>query len=334
MAATIYYDKDADLKDLAGKTIAILGYGSQGHAQAQNLRDSGLSVIIGQRPGGPNFDLAKSHGFEPMSAADATKKADIVNILLPDEVQADVYTNEIRDNLEPGNILMCSHGFNVHFGQVVAPAGVDTLLVAPKGPGHLVRSEFEKGGGVPCLIALGDGASESTKKAGLAYAKGIGGTRGGVIETTIAEETETDLFGEQVVLCGGVSELVKAGFDTLVEAGYQPEMAYFECLHELKLIVDLFYQGGLNYMRYSVSNTAEFGDYTRGKRIITDETRKVMKKILEEIQTGEFAKEWILENRGGAAAFKAKRRLERAHGVEQVGVELRRLMSWIDSKEV
>lgn len=333
MPATIYYDNDADLNDLSGKTIAILGYGSQGHAQAQNLRDSGLNVIIGQRPGGPNYDLAKSHGFEPMSAADATKKADLVNVLLPDEVQADVYRNEIRDNLSPGNILMCSHGFNVHFGQVEAPSGVDTLLVAPKGPGHLVRSEYEKGGGVPCLIALGDGAAESTKKAGLAYAKGIGGTRGGVIETTIAEETETDLFGEQVVLCGGVSELVKAGFDTLVEAGYQPEMAYFECLHELKLIVDLFYQGGLNYMRYSVSNTAEFGDYTRGKRIVTDETRTTMKKILEEIQTGEFAKEWILENKAGAAAFKARRRLEREHGVEKVGKELRRLMSWIDDKD-
>lgn len=334
MAATIYYDKDADLKDLDGKTIAIIGYGSQGHAQAQNLRDSGLNVIVGQRPGGPNYDLAKSHGFEPMSAAEATKKADIVNVLLPDEVQGDVYAAEIRDNLSPGNILMCSHGFNIHFGQVEAPAGVDTLLVAPKGPGHLVRSEYEKGGGVPCLIALGDGAAESTKKIGLAYAKGIGGTRGGVIETTIAEETETDLFGEQVVLCGGVSELVKAGFDTLVEAGYQPEMAYFECLHELKLIVDLFYQGGLNYMRYSVSNTAEFGDYTRGKRIITDETRAEMRKILKEIQEGEFAKEWILENKGGAAAFKARRRIERTHGVEKVGVDLRRLMSWIEEKEV
>lgn len=334
MAATIYYDNDADLKDLDGKTIAILGYGSQGHAQAQNLRDSGLNVIIGQRPGGANYDLAKSHGFEPLSAADATKQADIVNILLPDEAQGDVYRNSIRDNLEPGNILMCSHGFNIHFGQVEPPAGVDTLLVAPKGPGHLVRSEYEKGGGVPCLIALGDGASDTTKKAGLAYAKGIGGTRGGVIETTIAEETETDLFGEQVVLCGGVSELVKAGFDTLVEAGYQPEMAYFECMHELKLIVDLFYQGGLNYMRYSVSNTAEFGDYTRGPRIVTDETRAEMKKILEEIQTGQFAKEWILENKAGAPAFKARRRLERSHGVEEVGLGLRRLMSWIDSKEV
>ena len=334
MAATIYYDNDADLKDLADKTIAILGYGSQGHAQAQNLRDSGLNVIIGQRPGGANYDLAKSHGFEPLSAADATKKADIVNILLPDEVQGDVYKESIRDNLDPGNILMCSHGFNIHFGQVEPPQGVDTLLVAPKGPGHLVRSEYEKGGGVPCLIALGEGASEATKKAGLAYAKGIGGTRGGVIQTSIAEETETDLFGEQVVLCGGVSELVKAGFETLVEAGYQPEMAYFECMHELKLIVDLFYEGGLNYMRYSVSNTAEFGDYTRGPRIITDETKKTMKKILQEIQGGEFAKEWILENKAGAAAFKARRRLEREHGVEKVGVELRRLMKWIDSKEV
>lgn len=334
MAATIYYDQDADLTALDGKTIAILGYGSQGHAQAQNLRDSGCSVIIGQRPGGPNYELAKSHGFEPLSAAEATKQADIVNILLPDEVQADIYRDHIRDNLQPGNILMCSHGFNVHFGQVVAPAGVDTLLVAPKGPGHLVRSEFEKGGGVPCLIALGEGASAETKQLGLAYAKGIGGTRGGVIETTIAEETETDLFGEQVVLCGGVSELVKAGFETLVDAGYQPEMAYFECLHELKLIVDLFYQGGLNYMRYSVSNTAEFGDYTRGPRIVTDETRAEMKKILKEIQTGQFAKEWILENKAGAPAFQARRRLDRNLPIEQVGLNLRRLMSWIDSKEV
>jgi ketol-acid reductoisomerase len=270
MPATIYYDNDADLSLLKDKTIAILGYGSQGHAQAQNLRDSGCNVIIGQRTGSPNYDLAVSHGFEPMTADDATKRAEIVNVLLPDEVQGDVFRDQIRDNLSPGNILMCSHGFNVHFDQIEAPAGVDTLLVAPKGPGHLVRSEFEAGGGVPCLIAIGEGSSDETRKIGLAYAKGIGGTRGGVIETTFAEETETDLFGEQVVLCGGVSELVKAGFDTLVEAGYQPEMAYFECLHELKLIVDLFYQGGLSYMRYSVSNTAEYGDYTRGPRIVTD----------------------------------------------------------------
>lgn len=334
MPATIYYDNDADLSLLKNKTIAILGYGSQGHAQAQNLRDSGCNVIVGQRPGGANYDLAVSHKFEPLPIAEAVSKADIVNILLPDEVQGDIYRAEIRDHLKPGNVLMCSHGFNIHFGQVEPPKGVDTLLVAPKGPGHLVRSEFEKGGGVPCLIAVGDGASEETKKLGLAYAKGIGGTRGGVIETTFAEETETDLFGEQVVLCGGVSELVKAAFDTLVEAGYQPEMAYFECLHELKLIVDLFYQGGLSYMRYSVSNTAEFGDYTRGPRIITAETRAEMKKILEEIQTGKFAREWILENRAGAPAFKATRRRDRGLLIEQVGRRLRSLMSWINAKEV
>jgi ketol-acid reductoisomerase len=334
MAATIYYDKDADMKALTGKTVAIIGYGSQGHAHAQNLRDSGVKVIVGQRPGGANYDLAKSHGFEPMSAADATKQADVVNILLPDEVQGDTFRTEIKDHLKPGNILMCSHGFNVHFGQVVAPKGVDLLLVAPKGPGHLVRSEFVAGGGVPCLIALGDGASEETFKVGMAYAKGIGGTRGGVIRTTIAEETETDLFGEQAVLCGGAAALVKAGFETLVEAGYQPEMAYFECMHELKLIVDLFYQGGLNYMRYSVSNTAEYGDYTRGPRIVTEETKKEMKKILTEIQNGDFARQWILENKAGAPSFKAIRRRERNHPVEQTGKELRKMMSWINSKEV
>jgi ketol-acid reductoisomerase len=334
MPAKIYYDNDADLSVLKGKTIAILGYGSQGHAQAQNLRDSGLTVIIGQRPGSANYDLAVSHGFKPMSAAEATKAADVVNILLPDEVQGDVYRNDIKPNLSPGNVLMSSHGFNMHFGQVEPPAGVAALLVAPKGPGHLVRSEYVKGGGVPSLIALGANATEETKKIGLAYAKGIGGTRGGVIETTIAEETETDLFGEQVVLCGGVSELVKAGFETLVEAGYQPEMAYFECMHELKLIVDLFYQGGLNYMRYSVSNTAEFGDYTRGPRIVTAETKAEMKKILKEIQTGQFAREWILENRAGAPAFKSIRRRERNHPLEEVGRRLRKLMKWIDAKEV
>ena len=316
------------------KTIAILGYGSQGHAQAQNLRDSGCNVIVGQRPGSPNYDLAVSHGFEPMPIDEATKRGDLINILLPDEVQGDIFKDHILKNLSEGDILMCSHGFNLHFGQVEAPPGVDTLLVAPKGPGHLVRSEFEKGGGVPSLIAVGKGASEETKQLGLAYAKGIGGTRGGVIETTIAEETETDLFGEQVVLCGGVSELVKAAFETLVDAGYQPEMAYFECLHELKLIVDLFYQGGLSYMRYSVSNTAEYGDYSRGPRIINDDTRAEMKKILEEIQTGKFAREWILENRAGAPAFKAIRRRDRSLQIEDVGRRLRSLMLWIDSKEV
>ena len=334
MAATIYYENDADLSHLKGKKIAILGYGSQGHAQAQNLRDSGCDVVIGQRPGSANYDLAVSHGFEPMTIAEATQAADVVNMLLPDEVQADIFRNEVRDNLVPGNVLMCSHGFNIHFGQVEPPRGIDALLVAPKGPGHLVRSEYERGGGVPCLIALGEGAAESTKQIGLAYAKGIGGTRGGVIETTFAEETETDLFGEQVVLCGGVSELVKAGFDTLVEAGYQPEMAYFECMHELKLIVDLLYQGGLSYMRYSISNTAEYGDYVTGPRIITEETKAEMKRVLEEIQSGEFARKWISENRAGAPFFKATRRREREHGVEKIGIGLRRMMNWIDEKEV
>ena len=334
MAATIYYENDADLSHLKGKKVAILGYGSQGHAQAQNLKDSGCDVVIGQRPGSANYDLAKSHGFDPMPLADATKAADVVNLLLPDEVQGDIFRNEIRDNLEPGNILMCSHGFNIHFGQIEPPKGIDALLVAPKGPGHLVRSEYEKGGGVPCLIALGEGAAESTKQIGLAYAKGIGGTRGGVIETSFAEETETDLFGEQVVLCGGVSELVKAGFETLVDAGYQPEMAYFECMHELKLIVDLLYEGGLSYMRYSISNTAEYGDYVTGPRIITEETKAEMKRVLEEIQAGKFARNWISENRAGAAFFKATRRREQQHGVEQIGRSLRKMMTWIDEKEV
>ncbi|HEY5314081.1 MAG TPA: ketol-acid reductoisomerase, partial [Pirellulales bacterium] len=300
----------------------------------QNLRDSGCTVIVGQRPGSPNYDLAVSHGFKPLPVEAATEQADMVNMLLPDEVQGDIYRQHVKPNLRPGNVLMCSHGFNVHFGQVEAPQGVDIVLVAPKGPGHLVRSEFEKGGGVPCLIALSPGASDESRRLGLAYAKGIGGTRGGVIETSFAEETETDLFGEQVVLCGGVSALVKAAYETLVEAGYQPEMAYFECMHELKLIVDLFYQGGLNYMRYSVSNTAEFGDYTRGPRIVTAETKQEMKKILDEIQSGKFAREWILENKANAPAFKAMRRRERSHPIEEVGRKLRRLMTWIKAKEV
>lgn len=333
MPAKIYYDDDADLSLLKGKTIAILGYGSQGHAQAQNLRDSGCTVIVGQRPGSKNYDLAVKDGFKPVSLAEATKQGDLVNILLPDEVQGDLYRAEIKPNLKKGALLMSSHGFNLHFGQVIPPEGVDAALVAPKGPGHLVRSEYVKGGGVPALIALTPGASETSRKLAMAYAKGIGGTRAGVIETTIEEETETDLFGEQTVLCGGVSALIKAAFETLVEAGYQPEMAYFECMHELKLIVDLFYQGGLNYMRYSVSNTAEFGDYTRGPRIVTEETKKEMKKILHEIQTGQFAKEWILENKANQPTFQAIKRREREHGVEKVGRELRRMMKWIDAKE-
>lgn len=334
MPVTIYYDDDADLSLLKDKTVAILGYGSQGHAQAQNLKDSGCNVVVGQRKGSPNYDLAVSHGFDPMPAADAAKAGDLINILLPDEVQGDVYKADVLPNLEPGNLLMCSHGFNIHFGQITPPEGVDAALVAPKGPGHLVRSEYEKGGGVPSLIAMYPGSSDSSKQLALAYAKGIGGTRGGVIETSFAEETETDLFGEQVVLCGGVSALVKAGFETLVEAGYQPEMAYFECMHELKLIVDLFYQGGLNYMRYSVSNTAEYGDYTRGPRIVGPEVKTEMKKILEEIQSGQFARDWLLENKVNQASFKATRRRERSHQIEEVGKQLRSMMTWIDSKEV
>jgi ketol-acid reductoisomerase len=334
MPATMFYDQDADLALLKGKTIAIIGYGSQGHAQAQNLRDSGCNVLVGQRPGSANHELAVNDGFKPVSAAEAAEAGDVVNILLPDEVQADVYARDIRPHLKPGNLLLCSHGFNIHFGQVIPPPGVDSALVAPKGPGHLVRSEFTKGGGVPCLIAFGEGCSEGGKKLALAYAKGIGGTRGGVLQTTFAEETETDLFGEQVVLCGGVSALVKMGFETLIEAGYQPESAYFECLHELKLIVDLLYQGGLSYMRYSISNTAEFGDYTRGPRIINEETRAEMRRILKEIQSGQFAREWILENRSGRPVFNALKRQDRYHPVEEVGRRLRSLMTWIDAKTV
>ena len=334
MPAKVYYDDDANLALLKDKTIAILGYGSQGHAQALNLRDSGCNVIIGQRPGSANYNLAVSHGFKPLSLAEATKQADIVNMLLPDEVQGDLFRAEVKPNLAKGNLLLCSHGFNMHFGQVSPPEGVDAALVAPKGPGHLVRAEYEKGAGVPSLVAFWPGASDSARQLALAYAKGIGGTRGGVIETTFAEETETDLFGEQAVLCGGVSALVKAGFETLVEAGYQPEMAYFECMHELKLIVDLMYQGGLNYMRYSISNTAEFGDYTRGPRIVTDETKAEMRKILKEIREGQFARDWILENKANQPTFQAVRRRERTHAIEVVGKQLRSMMTWINAKEV
>lgn len=330
--AKMYYDSDADLKVLASKTIAVIGYGSQGHAQAQNLRESGLNVIVSELPGTENFALAKSHNFSPVSAREAAEKADIIQILAQDHVQAKLYETEVKPFMKAGKTLVFSHGFNIHFGQIVPPKEIDVIMVAPKGPGHLVRSEYVKGGGVPCLIAVYNDASGKAKETALAYAKGIGATRAGVIETTFKEETETDLFGEQCVLCGGVSELVKAGFDTLVEAGYQPEIAYFECLHELKLIVDLFYQGGINYMRYSVSDTAEYGDYTVGKRIINEETRKEMKKVLSEVQDGSFARTWILENMAGRPYFNAQKRIQAEHLIERVGKELRKMMKWIDAK--
>ncbi|MCP4648997.1 MAG: ketol-acid reductoisomerase [PVC group bacterium] len=332
--AKIYYDQDADLKNLESKTIGIVGYGSQGHAQAQNLRDSGLNVIVSEIEGTPNYDLAKSHNFEPMSAAELAKKADIIQILVPDEYQAGLYENDIKPNLSAGKAIMFSHGFNINFKQIVPLEDIDVFMIAPKGPGHLVRSEYVSGGGVPCLIAIFQNASGKAKDVALAYGKGVGGTRGGIIETTFQEETETDLFGEQVVLCGGVSELVKKGFETLVEAGYQPEIAYFECMHELKLIVDLFYQGGISYMRHSVSNTAEYGDLTRGPRIVTDKTKEEMKKILGEVQDGTFAREWLDECKNGKANFKKMEDEGKDHKLEVVGRQLRRMMKWIDSKEV
>jgi ketol-acid reductoisomerase len=331
--AKVYYDKDADINILKGKRIAIIGYGSQGHAQAQNLRDSGLEVIVSEISDTPNYKIAVKHGFKPLSAAEASKQAEIVQILVPDEVQAKLYREEIAPNMTGGKTLVFSHGFNIHFGQIVPASHLDVIMVAPKAPGHLLRREYTKGQGVPSLIAIHQDYTGKAREKVLAYAKGIGSTRAGVIETTFKEETETDLFGEQCVLCGGVSELIKAGFDTLAGAGYQPEIAYFECLHELKLIVDLFYEGGLAYMRYSVSDTAEYGDLTRGKRIITEETRKEMKKILEEIQSGSFAREYILENVAGRPLFKKLRERERALLIEKVGKELRSMMSWIEKKE-
>ncbi len=326
----IYYEKDANLGALKGKKVAIIGYGSQGHAQALNLRDSGVEVVVAELPGTENYELAKSHGFEPVSAAQAAEQGDLVQILAPDDVQAAIYTNDIKQHLKEGKTLLFSHGFNIHYNQIVPSPEVDVVMVAPKGPGHLVRAEYEKGAGVPSLVAIHQDASGKALETALAYAKGIGSTRAGVIGTTFEEETETDLFGEQAVLCGGVSELVKAGFDTLVEAGYQPEIAYFECLHELKLIVDLFYQGGINYMRYSVSTTAEYGDYTRGKRIISPAVRDEMKKILSEVQSGEFAREWIMENKCGQPVFKAAQRHEAAHPINEVGERLRKMMTWLD----
>ena len=330
----IYYDNDADLSILKNKTVGIIGYGSQGHAQAQNLRDSGIKVIVSDIEGTPNYKLAVQHGFTPIKAAELAKQADIIQILIPDEFQAEMYEKDIKPNLKAGKAIMFSHGFNIHFKAIVPDKTIDVFMIAPKGPGHLVRSEFEKGGGVPCLVAVLQDASGQAMKIALAYGKGIGGTRGGILETTFKEETETDLFGEQVVLCGGVSELVTKGFETLTEAGYQPEIAYFECLHELKLIVDLFYQGGISYMRYAVSNTAEYGDLTRGKRIVSDATKAEMKKILGEIQSGAFAKEFIEECKNGKKNFKKMEEEGKNHPIEVVGRKLRKMMKWIDSKEV
>ena len=330
--ATIYYDSDADLKHLKDKKIAVIGYGSQGHAQTQNLRDSGLDVLIGLRPGGRSYESAMSHGFSPVSIEEATKAGDIIHILLPDEVHVSVYDSQIGPHLRKGKTLSFSHGFNIHFKQIVPPDGIDVIMVAPKGPGTLVRSEYQRGGGVPCLMAIHQDASGTAKDTALAFAKGVGGTRAGVILTTFAEETETDLFGEQTVLCGGVSALIKAGFDALVEAGYQPELAYFECVHEIKLIVDLIYEGGLAHMRNTVSNTAEYGDLTRGPRVIDNHTRKEMKKILKEIQDGQFAKEWVMENKTGGVKFNALRKNEKELLLEKVGKELRQKMHWINAK--
>jgi ketol-acid reductoisomerase len=329
----IYYDKDADLKDLKGKKIAIIGYGSQGHAHALNLRDSGLQVIVSQRKGSDNYELAIKHGFRPVTASEAAREADLIQILTQDHIQAKLYEEEVKPHLRKGKTLLFSHGFNIHYGQIVPPKEIDVVMIAPKGPGHLVRREFEKGAGVPSLLAIYQDFTKKAKQTALAYAKGLGATRAGVIETTFKEETETDLFGEQSVLCGGVTELIKAGFDTLVEAGYQPEIAYFECLHELKLIVDLMYEGGLSYMRYSISDTAEYGDLTRGKRIITQETRREMKRILEEVQNGSFAKEWITENQVGRPVFTALRKKEAEHPIEAIGKQLRCMVGWLKEKK-
>jgi len=325
----MYYDADADLGLLKRKKVAIIGFGSQGHAQALNLRDSGVKVVVAEVPGTPNYEAALKYKFKPVPASEAAAQAQVIQILTQDHVQAQLYEQELKPQMGPGKTLLFSHGFNIHFGQIVPDPKVDVIMVAPKGPGHLVRSEYEKGAGVPALVAVQQNPSGQALATALAYAKGIGATRAGVLETSFREETETDLFGEQAVLCGGVSELVKAGYDTLVEAGYAPEIAYFECLHELKLIVDLFYQGGISFMRYSVSDTAEYGDYTRGHRIITEETREEMRQILYEVQTGEFAKEWILENQARRPVFNALRKQEAAHPIEEVGKKLRAMMGWL-----
>ena len=333
MPATIYYDNETDPSIIKGKRVAIIGYGSQGHAHANNLKESGVEVAVGLREGSSSRAEAEAAGLTVMTPAEAARWANVVMMLVPDQHMADIYNEEIAPNLDPGDALMFAHGFNIHFGAITSPEGVDVLMVAPKGPGHLVRRTYTENSGVPALIAVHQDATGAAHDLGLSYAWGIGGARAGVLETTFKEETETDLFGEQVVLCGGVSELIKAGFETLVEAGYQPESAYFETLHELKLIVDLLYEGGLSYMRYSISDTAEYGDYTRGPRIVTDETRAEMKKVLNEIQSGAFATEWLAQAREGAPYLYERRDANRSHQIESVGKELRGLMSFMEPKE-
>ncbi|MBK5229650.1 MAG: ketol-acid reductoisomerase [Thermoleophilia bacterium] len=326
------YDKDADLSKFEGKTVAILGFGSQGHAHALNLKDSGVNVVVGLRPDSSSVAKAEAEGLKVVDIAEAASLGDVVMILLPDELQAELWENEIKDGIAPGNMLMFAHGFAIHFDQIKPGEGIDVTMVAPKGPGHLVRSQFEEGGGVPGLVAIHQDATGNARDLARAYAKGIGCTRGGVIETTFKDEAETDLFGEQAVLCGGATELVRAGFETLVEAGYDPRLAYFECLHELKLIADLLYEKGIAGMRYSISNTAEYGDLTRGKRVIGEESRKAMKEILAEIQSGEFAREFIAENKAGKENFNRMREEGKAHQIEQIGGELRAGMDWINTE--
>ena len=332
--AKMFYEKDTNLGLLQGKKVAVIGFGSQGHAHALNLHESGVDVVVGLYEGSKSWDKVKEAGLEVVTTAEAAKKADIIMILVPDEKQAKLYREEIAPYLEEGNALVFAHGFNIHFKQIVPPSNVDVFMIAPKGPGHMVRRTYTEGSGVPCLIAVEQDYSGKAKDLALAYANGIGGARAGVLETTFKDETETDLFGEQAVLCGGVTALIKAGFETLVEAGYAPENAYFECMHEMKLIVDLMYQGGMAAMRYSISDTAEYGDYVTGSRIITDETKKEMKQVLTEIQDGTFAKKWLLENQVGRPTFNAMRRMEAEHPIEKVGKELREMMSWIDTKKL